>query len=137
MATARVSAPAAPARRGSSRRQPARANASRGSSAPGPSAFAVGPLARVRWDRLARLALLGVLVALLYLYVSAGVRLFSTWREARSDSAQVQTLEREHVALLHRHETLGHRGTVEEEARRLGMMKPDEQPYVITGLPNN
>ena len=78
-----------------------------------------------------------MLVALLYLYVSAGVRLFSTWREARSDSAQVQALEREHVALLHRHETLGRRGTVEEEARRLGMMKPDEQPYVITGLPNN
>ncbi|HUB36209.1 MAG TPA: hypothetical protein VL972_05245 [Solirubrobacteraceae bacterium] len=126
MATARASAPAASPRRSSPRR-----------TAPGPPVFAAGPLARVRWDRLGRIALLCVLVALLYLYISAGVRLFSTWREARGDSAQVQTLEHEHAALLRRHQTLGRRGTVEEEARRLGMMKPGEQSYVITGLPNN
>jgi hypothetical protein len=126
MATARAAAPTAPARRRSQRRTP-----------PGPPVFAAGPLAHIRWDRLGRIALLCVLVALLYLYISAGVRLFSTWREARGDSAQVQVLEREHAALLRRHQTLGRRGTVEEEARRLGMMKANEQPYVITGLPDN
>ena len=41
--------------------------------------------ARVRWDRLGRMAMLCVLVALLYLYVSAGVHMLSTWRQARRD----------------------------------------------------
>jgi cell division protein FtsB len=99
--------------------------------------IAAGPVARIRWDRLGRLAMICVLAVLVYLYVSAGVRLFSTWSQARSDSAQVVTLEREHTLLQHQHESLGRRGTVEEEARKLGMVKPDEQPYVITGLPNN
>ncbi len=91
----------------------------------------------MRWDRLGRIAMVCVLAVLVYLYVSAGIRLFSTWRQARGDSAQVATLEHEHTFLQHQHETLARRGTVEEEARRLGMVKPNEQPYVITGLPNN
>ena len=136
MAAARTSSPAAvprrPARPSSSR---ARARAAR-SPLEAPLLLA-GPLARIRWDRLGRVALLCVLTALLYLYVSAGVRLFSTWREARSDSAQVQSLEREHLVLLRRHESLARRGTIEEEARRLGMVRPNEQPYIISRLPGN
>ena len=81
--------------------------------------------------------MLCLLVALAYLYLSAGIRIFSTWRQARSDSAQVATLEHEHTLLAHQHEALGRRGTVEEEARRLGMMRAGEQPYVIPGLPDN
>ena len=88
------------------------------------------PVARMRWDRLGRIAMLCVLAALVYLYMSAGVRLLSTWREARSDSAQVAVLEHEHMLLQHQHEALGRRGTVEAEARKLGMMQAGEQPYV-------
>jgi len=95
------------------------------------------PIARVRWDRLGRIAMLCLLVALAYLYLSAGIRIFSTWRQARSDSAQVVALEREHTLLQRQHEALGRRGTVEQEARRLGMMNPGELPYVVTGLPDN
>jgi len=100
---------------------------------------ATNPLvvARVRWDRLGRIAMLCLLVALAYLYVSAGVRIYSTWRQARGDSTVLATLEREHTQLQHQHEALGRRGTVEEEARGLGMMHTGEQPYVIPGLPNN
>jgi cell division protein FtsB len=107
------------------------------SSARSAATLGVGPLERVRWDRVGRIAMLCVLAALLYLYISAGVRLFSTWREARSDSAQVAALEHEHTALVRQHETLDRRGDVEAQARKLGMMKANEQPYVITGLPNN
>jgi cell division protein FtsB len=98
---------------------------------------ATSPVARVRWDRLGRVAMLCLLVALAYLYLSAGIRIFSTWHQARSDSAQLTTLEREHTVLQHQHEALGRRGTVEEEARRLGMMHAGEQPYVLSNLPNN
>jgi cell division protein FtsB len=79
--------------------------------------------------------MLCVLGALLYLYVSAGVSLLSTWKEARGDSAQVSALERQHAALAAQRAALNGAGTLAKEARRLGMMRPGEQTYVITGLP--
>jgi hypothetical protein len=94
-------------------------------------------VARVRWDRVGRLAMLCVLVALVYLYVSAGVHMLSTWRQERHDGAAVTALEREHTALVHQREALSAPGTLETEARQLGMMKRGEQQYVISGLPDN
>jgi cell division protein FtsB len=119
VASRRPGAARAPARRGRSRR------------GGGPS------LERVRWDRLGRIALLFVLAALLYLYLSAGVHMFSTWSQERRDNAAVAALKREHARLARQHEALGRQATLEAEARQLGMIKPGEQPYVITGLPNN
>jgi len=95
------------------------------------------PTARVRWDRLARVAMLCVLMALVYLYVSAGVHMFSTWRQAQRDSATVAAMGREHELLVRQHEALSAPGTLEAEARQLGMMNSNEQPYVISGLPQN
>jgi hypothetical protein len=46
-------------------------------------------------------------------------------------------MEREHRQLLRQHQALTAPGTLEAEARQLGMMKRGEQPYVITGLPEN
>jgi GTP1/Obg family GTP-binding protein len=91
----------------------------------------------VRWDRLGRVALLCVLGALLYLYVSAGISLLSTWQEARGDSAQLAALERQHSVLETHHTALMSAGTLVTEARRLGMVRPGEQTYVISGLPSN
>jgi hypothetical protein len=91
----------------------------------------------VRWDRLGRLAMLFVLAALLYLYLSAGIHMFSTLRQAHSDSATVVAMEREHSALVRQHEALGRQGTVEAEARSLGMKRAGERQYVIPGLPSN
>jgi hypothetical protein len=95
------------------------------------------PAARVRWDRLGRIAMLFVLAALCYLYLSAGIHMFSTWTQARHDSAKVVSMEREHRLLERQHQALGRRGTQEEQARRLGMMKRGEQVYIVSGLPNN
>jgi hypothetical protein len=93
--------------------------------------------ARVRWDRLGGLALLFVGAALLYLYLSAGIRMLSTWSQAHHDSAAVVAMEREHAVLERQHAALTRRGTVEDDARQLGMVKPGEQSYVVTGLPEN
>ena len=41
------------------------------------------------------------------------------------------------IGLVRQREALTAPGTLETEARQLGMMKPGEQPYVVTGLPNN
>jgi cell division protein FtsB len=83
------------------------------------------------------MAMLCVLAALVYLYASAGVHMLSTWRESRQANATVATLEREHRALEQQREALTAAGTLETEARQLGMMKPGEQPYVVSGLPKN
>jgi hypothetical protein len=93
--------------------------------------------ARVRWDRLGRAAMLVVLVVLVYLYASAGAHMLSTWRQSHRDSAAVASMQREHRALVRQHATLGRQETLEAEARKLGMMKRDEQPYVVSNLPNN
>lgn len=93
--------------------------------------------ARVRWDRLGRVAMLGVAAALLYLYLSAGIRVFSTWHEARRNSALVTQLERQNRQLRSQHAALGRHSTLVQEARQLGMERPGEQPYVVQGLPNN
>jgi cell division protein FtsB len=81
--------------------------------------------------------MLCLLAALSYLYLSAGVHMFSTWREARRDGAAVVALEREHAALARAHASLGRQSTVEAQARKLGMIRPGEQPYIVSGLPNN
>jgi cell division protein FtsB len=81
--------------------------------------------------------MLCVLVALVYLYASTGLHMLSTWRQSRHDTAAVTAMEREHARLVRQHQTLTGSGTLEAQARQLGMMKPGEQPYVITGLPDN
>ena len=93
--------------------------------------------ARVRWDRLGRIAMLCVMIALAYLYISAGVRMFSTWRQAHHDSAVVHKLESEHRSLVGQHNKLSSQGALEGSARQLGLMRQGEQPYVVTHLPNN
>ena len=78
-----------------------------------------------------------VAVALAYLYLSAGIHMLSTWSQAHHDSATVAAMERENKLLKRQHEVLARRGTQEQEARQLGMMKRGEQTYIVSGLPNN
>jgi cell division protein FtsB len=78
-----------------------------------------------------------VLVALSYLYLSAGIHILSTWRQERKDNAAVAVLEREHRKLVSQHEALRRQGTVEVEARALNMIAKGEQPYIVSGLPDD
>jgi hypothetical protein len=81
--------------------------------------------------------MLCVVVAIAYLYLSAGLRLLSSWGESKRDSAQMHVLEGDHRLLQQRHDALASPGTIQEEARRLGMIHPGEQAYIVSGLPAN
>jgi cell division protein FtsB len=81
--------------------------------------------------------MLCVLCAILYLYVSAGLSLLSSWRESKRDTAQVVALERQNRLLERQRATLASPATLQTEARRLGMIRPGEQAYVVSGLPPN
>ena len=92
---------------------------------------------RVRWDRVGRLALLFVGVLLIYLYINPLRTYVATWQEARTKRAEVAQLQREHSELVKRARALRSPGSIEVEARRLGMVKADERAYVIRGLDRN
>ncbi len=93
--------------------------------------------ARVRWDRLGRIAMLLVMLALLFLYLSTGLHMLSTWQQSRHTDARVATMQAEHRRLLSEHNRLSSQANLEESARALGMQRPDEQTYIIAGLPKN
>jgi hypothetical protein len=97
----------------------------------------LGAIGRIPWEQLARLAMLCVMVALAYLYLSAGIRMFSTWRQARHDHATVSLMEAERRRLATQHALLSKPETLVREARQLGMVKKGEQQYVLSGLPGD
>jgi cell division protein FtsB len=59
-----------------------------------------------------------------------------TVKESHVRQGQVQRLEREHTALEARKRALGDPDVVEAEARRLGMVRPGERPFVVRHLPH-
>jgi Septum formation initiator len=81
--------------------------------------------------------MLCVMAALIYLYLSAGASLLSTWRESKRAEAQVSSLQRQHRQLEAQRAMLKRPGTVEAEARQLGMMFPNERTFIVRDLPDN
>jgi cell division protein FtsB len=97
----------------------------------------IGAALRVRWDRVGRVALLALLLLVVALYVAPARALFSTWRASHAQQAQLHALEREHAALVREQRALRQPLTIAAEARRLGMVKPGEIPYVVRDLPRD
>jgi cell division protein FtsB len=81
------------------------------------------------------MALLLVGVLLICLYVSPLRTYFATRQEAKTKRGEVATLQREHSALVRRARQLRRPGSIELEARRLGMVRRTERAYVVSGLP--
>jgi cell division protein FtsB len=90
---------------------------------------------RVRWDRVGRMALLFVGLLVIYLYINPLRTYLSTWQEAKTKRSEVARLVREHDQLVRRQRALRSPGSIEIEARRLGMVKSDERAYIVRGLP--
>jgi cell division protein FtsB len=94
------------------------------------------PAARVRWDRIARCALLVVLLGVLFLYIGPARTYLSTYHHAQAARAQVAVLERQNHVLKAERRALRGPLAVERAARRLGMVKTGERPFVVHGLPS-
>jgi cell division protein FtsB len=90
--------------------------------------------ARIRWDRVGRVALLLVLVGVLGLYINPLRSYVTTWNESKSRGAEVAKLERENAKLKRRQADLRNPRALEREARRLGMVRPGERAYVVENL---
>jgi cell division protein FtsB len=92
------------------------------------------PKVRVRWDRVGRVGLLVVLVVVAGLYVRQGLSLLSTHSQAQQQESIVSHLSRQNAQLVAQQRALNDPRTIERDARVLGMVRPGERPYVITGL---
>jgi cell division protein FtsB len=90
--------------------------------------------ARIRWDRVARVGLLLVLIGVVALYVNPARSWFSTLHESKARAAEVAALEKENARLKERSAELKDRHALEAEARRLGMVRPGEKAYVVEGV---
>lgn len=93
------------------------------------------PRPQIRWDRVGRIALLLVLVGVLALYVNPLRSWWHTRQESAARSQEVAELERENKQLRQRRDHLKDPRMLENEARRLGMVKPGERAFVVEGLP--
>ncbi|MCW3008942.1 MAG: septum formation initiator family protein [Solirubrobacterales bacterium] len=90
---------------------------------------------RIRWDRVGRVALLCVLVAIVGLYVGPARSYWTARGESARKSAEVARLEHEHARLTARRKALTTPATLAAEARKLGYVMPGEKAYVIEDLP--
>lgn len=67
------------------------------------------------------------------LYVQHTVSYFSTRAQANGEQAIVTQLSHENASLAAQQRSLNSAATIVSDARALGMVRPNERPYVITG----
>jgi cell division protein FtsB len=113
----------------SRRKPPAKAKKSRARVA---HKSAGTPIRRgIRWDRLPRNWLLAIVLIMAVLYVPP---LHSYWEQRKETTAAKVTLQqlgKQNRELKARARSLKRTSTIEMEARKLGMVKADERPYVV------
>jgi len=78
-----------------------------------------------------RAALLGTLGVILLLYISPAKHWVETSGTAREQKSELRDLSAENRKLKARVHTLRDPGALEQEARRLGMVREGERSYVI------
>ena len=79
--------------------------------------------------------MLVVLAVVLGLYIQQGLTLLSVHSQAVQQKAAVMRLAHQNAQLRRDASSLNDPSTIIREARELGMIKPGERPYVVTGLP--
>lgn len=104
---------------------------------PRPRVASRGLRGRVRWDRVGRVSLLVVLTVVAGLYVQRGLAYLSVRSQAHQQKAIVQQLTRSNASLLAQQRSLGEPATILSNARALGMVRPGEHAYEVTGLPGH
>jgi cell division protein FtsB len=93
-------------------------------------------LSKVQWDRKFRTVLLIVLALIAWIGIHAGLTLLNTRNQARTERQIVLTLAASNRRLESELRSLNQHATIIRDARALGMIRPGEQPYVVTNLPS-
>ena len=88
----------------------------------------------MRWDRVGRVALVLVLFGVLVSYFNPVVNLIDAWRDSKAGEQQLVQLKQENQDLRGQIDRAQSPAALEQEARKLGMVKPGERAYVVHGL---
>jgi cell division protein FtsB len=76
-------------------------------------------------------------VVVIGFYVQHTLSYLSTRSQAQEQSSIVTQLTRENRSLVKRQAALNDPATIVRDARALGMVRPGERAYALTGLPGN
>lgn len=79
--------------------------------------------------------MLVVLCVVAGLYVQQALAYLSVRSQANRQMAIVKRLTRDNAALTKEQQSLSDPATILRDARALGMVRPGEHPYEVTGLP--
>ena len=85
----------------------------------------------IRWDRLARVALLAMLGVIVLLYISPLKHWLTQSQTAKEHRTELRQLQQDNARLEARSRTLRRPDAIEREARRLGMVKRGERAFVV------
>jgi hypothetical protein len=91
-----------------------------------------GP-SRIKWDRVGRVALTLVLVAVLYSYLGPSLDFVKTYTGTTAAKAELHELLKENRRLHNRIQSADDPLVVDHEARAQGMVAEGETPVVIHG----
>ena len=119
----------------SPRRQGRPSARSRTPARPRPRTAAARRPLRIRWERVGRVLLVVVLTVVAGLYIQQGLAYLSARSQADQQEAVARQLARQNAKLAREQRSLGDPATIMAMARELGMVKPGERPFVVTGLP--
>ena len=70
-------------------------------------------------------------------YVQRGLAYFSARSQADQQRAIVEQLSRSNASLRTQQRSLNDPATILSDARALGMVRPGEHPYEVTGMPGH
>jgi cell division protein FtsB len=88
---------------------------------------------RIEWDRVGRIALSLVLLAVLYSYLNPLIDFVKTYSATGAAKAKLHRVLDENKRLHHRVQSSGDPLVIDAKARAGGMVRPGETPYVIAG----
>ena len=91
-------------------------------------------LSQVRWDRFGRVCLVLVLFAVLISYIGPTLHVVSSWRESKAAQSRLAELRVENERLTKQAQQLDEPAATLAEARKLGLVAPGEQAYVVKDL---
>jgi hypothetical protein len=116
----------------------AQASRSRSATRRRPAARKTRPAARrggsrIKWDRVGRVALTLVLVAVLYSYLGPSLDFVKTYTGTTAAKAELHELLKENRRLHNRIQSADDPLVVDHEARAQGMVAEGETPVVIHG----
>ena len=85
----------------------------------------------IQWQKVGRLALLFTLFVIVLLYIRPVAHWVQQRQTAAHSQADLRDLQREHDRLEARLHQLSGTGAVERQARKMGMVRQGERPYVV------